>query len=100
MESYWDQLVSWSTTWTTALNYLHGFPACLSGPNAAGKALELPWCVASLDEATSLHVSKLYLYTVDSTAFYANLGWSLLEHTAHRGKEISIMSYSTIATTP
>jgi GNAT superfamily N-acetyltransferase len=53
-----------------------------------------------MDEATSLHVSKLYLYTVDRTAFYANLGWSLLEHTAHRGKEISIMSYSTIATTP
>jgi N-acetylglutamate synthase-like GNAT family acetyltransferase len=50
--------------------------------------------------ATSLHVSKLYLYTVDSTAFYANLGWSLLEHTAYRGKEVSIMFYSTITTKP
>lgn len=53
-----------------------------------------------MDEATSVHVSKLYLYTVDSTAFYANLGWSLLEHAAYRGKEVSIMSYSTITTKP
>ena len=53
-----------------------------------------------MDEATSLHVSRLYLYTVDSTAFYANLGWSLLEHTAYRGQDVSIMSYSTITTKP
>jgi GNAT superfamily N-acetyltransferase len=51
-----------------------------------------------MDEATLLQVSKLYLYTVDSTAFYTNLGWSWLEHTGYRGKEVSIMSYST--TTP
>ena len=53
-----------------------------------------------LDEATPLHISKLYLYTVDSTAFYANLGWSWLEHTVYRGKEVSIMSYSAITTKP
>jgi predicted N-acetyltransferase YhbS len=53
-----------------------------------------------MDEATSVHVSKLYVYTVDSTAFYANLGWSLLEHAAYRGKEVSIMSCSTITTKP
>jgi GNAT superfamily N-acetyltransferase len=53
-----------------------------------------------MDEATSLHVSRLYLYTMDSTAFYANLGWALLEHTAYRGKEVSIMSYSIITTKP
>ena len=53
-----------------------------------------------MDEATSLRVSKLYLYTVDSTGFYANLGWSWLEHTSYRDKEVSIMSYSTIATKP
>jgi GNAT superfamily N-acetyltransferase len=53
-----------------------------------------------LDEATPLHISKLYLYTLDSTAFYANLGWSWLEHTFYRGKEVSIMSYSTITTKP
>jgi GNAT superfamily N-acetyltransferase len=37
-----------------------------------------------LDEAAVLHVSMLYLYTVESTAFYANLGWSWLEHTIYR----------------
>jgi N-acetylglutamate synthase-like GNAT family acetyltransferase len=53
-----------------------------------------------IGEATSLNISKLYLYTVDSAAFYANLGWLLLEHTAYRGKEVSIMFYSTIPTKP
>ena len=53
-----------------------------------------------MDEARALHISKLYLYTVDSTAFYANLGWSVLEHTAYRGKDVLVMSYSTIATKP
>jgi predicted N-acetyltransferase YhbS len=51
-----------------------------------------------MDEAATLHVSKLYPYIVDSAAFYANLGWSLLEHTDYRGKEVSIMSYLTITT--
>ena len=53
-----------------------------------------------MDEATLLQVSTLYLYTVESTAFYANLGWSLLENTAYRRREVSIMSYSTITTKP
>jgi hypothetical protein len=53
-----------------------------------------------MDEATALHVFRLYLYTVDSTAFYANLEWSLLERTAYRDKEVSIMSYSAITTKP
>jgi predicted N-acetyltransferase YhbS len=49
-----------------------------------------------MDEARSLHVSKLYLYTVDSTAFYANLGWSPVEKTRYREQEVSIMSFSTL----
>jgi N-acetylglutamate synthase-like GNAT family acetyltransferase len=53
-----------------------------------------------MDEARSLHVSKLDLYTVDRTTFYSNLGWALLEHTAYRGQDVSIMSYSTITTKP
>ena len=46
-----------------------------------------------MDEARTQHVLKLYLYTVDRTAFYANLGWSLLERAAYRGKEVSIMFF-------
>lgn len=53
-----------------------------------------------MDEATSLQVSKLYLYTVDSTAFYASLGWSLAEKTRYREKEVSIMSFTTLAPAP
>jgi GNAT superfamily N-acetyltransferase len=50
-----------------------------------------------MDEATSLQVPRLYLYTVDSTAFYANLGWSPVEKTQYREKEVSIMSFATPA---
>jgi GNAT superfamily N-acetyltransferase len=53
-----------------------------------------------MDEARSLHVSKLYLYTLNSTSFYADLGWSLLEHAVYRRKEVSIMSYSSAAVKP
>lgn len=53
-----------------------------------------------VDEAISLHIPKLYLYTVNSTSFYTDLGWPLMEHAVYRGKEVSIMSYSTITTKP
>ena len=53
-----------------------------------------------LEEATPLPLSKLYLYTVDSTAFYTNLGWSLVEKARYRGKNVSIMSFSTRTPAP
>jgi GNAT superfamily N-acetyltransferase len=53
-----------------------------------------------MDETTSLQVPRLYLYTVDSTPFYASLGWSLAEKTRYREKEVSIMSFTTPAEAP
>ena len=53
-----------------------------------------------MDEAKALRVSKLYLYTMDRTAFYAKLGWSLMEHTICLQKEVSIMSYPIIIIIP
>jgi predicted N-acetyltransferase YhbS len=47
-----------------------------------------------MDGATSLHIPKLYLYTLNNTLFYADLGWSLMEHAAYRRKEVAIMFYS------
>ena len=44
-------------------------------------------------EAASLKVPILYLYTVHSETFYANLGWSLQEHTAYREQNVAIMTY-------
>lgn len=44
-------------------------------------------------EAASLKVPVLYLYTVHSESFYANLGWSLQEHTAYREQNVAIMTY-------
>jgi len=44
-------------------------------------------------EAGKLNGPVLYIYTVHSEAFYANLGWSLLEHTAYRNQKVAIMTY-------
>lgn len=44
-------------------------------------------------EAAALQIATLYLYTVHSEAFYANLGWSLQEHTAYREQPVAIMTY-------
>jgi len=44
-------------------------------------------------EAAGLKIPLLYLYTVHSEKFYANLGWSLQEHTAYREQSVAIMTY-------
>jgi N-acetylglutamate synthase-like GNAT family acetyltransferase len=45
-------------------------------------------------KAGELGITKLYLYTFKSTAFYTDLGWVLLEPAVYRSKQVSIMSYS------
>jgi N-acetylglutamate synthase-like GNAT family acetyltransferase len=47
-----------------------------------------------LEEGLKLGVPRLYLYTVNSTSFYSDLGWRELEQTSYRGKSVTIMSYS------
>jgi N-acetylglutamate synthase-like GNAT family acetyltransferase len=44
-------------------------------------------------EAAALGVPLLYLYTVHSENFYADLGWSLLEHSSYREQKVAIMTY-------
>jgi N-acetylglutamate synthase-like GNAT family acetyltransferase len=44
-------------------------------------------------EAGALKVPVLYLYTVHSENFYANLGWSLQEHTGYRDQKVAIMTF-------
>lgn len=46
-----------------------------------------------MTEAATLHIPVLYLYTVHSENFYANLGWSLQEHTAYREQNVAIMTF-------
>jgi len=53
-----------------------------------------------MEEARRLHVPKLYLYTVESTVFYAGLGWSFLEKARYRQKDVSIMSAVLPASAP
>ena len=44
-------------------------------------------------EASRLNISVLYLYTVHSERFYAELGWTLQERTIYREQKVAIMSY-------
>jgi N-acetylglutamate synthase-like GNAT family acetyltransferase len=46
-----------------------------------------------MSEAARLEVSLLYLYTVHSERFYANLDWTLQEHTTYREQPVAIMTY-------
>ena len=43
-------------------------------------------------EAAAQNFAILYLYTVRSKNFYANLGWSLLEHTPYGQQNVAIMT--------
>jgi GNAT superfamily N-acetyltransferase len=49
-----------------------------------------------MDEAVSLRIPRVYLYTFKSVSFYADLGWDFMEPAVYRGKAVSIMSYSNL----
>jgi GNAT superfamily N-acetyltransferase len=46
-----------------------------------------------IDDATTLGVRRLHLYTPSTEQFYSRLGWSLLERTSYRGTDVVVMSY-------
>ena len=50
-----------------------------------------------IDDATTLGVSRLYLYTPSTEQFYSHLGWSLVERTNYRGASVVVMSYECAA---
>jgi len=45
-----------------------------------------------VEEARTLGVETLYLYTPDRERFYAHTGWSVLERTEYMGVKVVIMS--------
>jgi predicted N-acetyltransferase YhbS len=46
-----------------------------------------------IEEAKSLRVPRLYLYTPSEERFYRGLGWRTLEQTSYAGKPATIMAY-------
>ncbi|WP_254508521.1 GNAT family N-acetyltransferase [Anatilimnocola floriformis] len=46
-----------------------------------------------MQEARTLGVPRLYLFTLDREKFYASLGWRLMERAIYRDKEIAIMAF-------
>ena len=43
--------------------------------------------------AAGAGIGKVYLFTPDRKAFYAGLGWTLLEHTIYREREVDVMAW-------
>lgn len=48
-----------------------------------------------VDQAMSLGIPRVYLFTPNSEALYARLGWKVVERAEHQGRRITIMSMST-----
>ena len=47
----------------------------------------------AIQEAKSLDIPALYLYTPDRQSFYTRLGWRTLEDCIYRGFEMTVMQY-------
>jgi N-acetylglutamate synthase-like GNAT family acetyltransferase len=48
---------------------------------------------ALMDEAKILGLERFYLFTPNRASFYARLGWQVLEETAYRGEQVTVMVY-------
>jgi GNAT superfamily N-acetyltransferase len=47
----------------------------------------------AMQEAETLGVDQLYLFTPDKANFYTRLGWNILEHMNYHGQEVAVMRY-------
>ncbi|OOG44796.1 GNAT family N-acetyltransferase [Polaromonas sp. A23] len=45
----------------------------------------------AVQEAAGMGMDKVYLFTPNSEALYARLGWKVLEHAEHQGHRLTIM---------
>ena len=46
-----------------------------------------------MDEARTLGVQALYLFTPDRMRFYDRMGWKVLEHREHHDTDVTVMVY-------
>ena len=52
----------------------------------------------AMQEAESLGVATLYLFTPDKLEFYRRLGWRVFETTRYRGEAVTIMAWNRLRT--
>ncbi len=50
-----------------------------------------------LNNARTIGLETLYLFTPSASQFYLNRGWQMLEMTLYQGEEVSVMSYNLLA---
>jgi predicted N-acetyltransferase YhbS len=60
-------------------------------PEFRGRGLGRQLVTHAVEEARTLGVATMYLFTAGQAAFYERLGWQLLRLTEHRGRSVTIM---------
>ncbi len=60
-------------------------------PEHRGKGIGTALTERIVQEAGTIGVSVLYLFTPDAEDFYARIGWSVVEYTEYRGQSVVIM---------
>jgi predicted N-acetyltransferase YhbS len=66
--------------------------ACVYVPlEERGKGIGSNVVAAAEGSARRLKIPALYLFTPDKEKFYSRLGWSLLEHTDYRNRNVVVM---------
>ena len=77
---------------TDATSYARGL--CDSAPETnrhRGQGVGSALSERAVEEARSLGVRKLFLFTFDMQELYARLGWELLERTEYLGAQVCVM---------
>jgi GNAT superfamily N-acetyltransferase len=63
------------------------------GPEFRNRGVGSALVQAVMDEAQTLGVERLYLFTPDKMSFYGRLGWQALEQREHHGIDVTVMVY-------
>ena len=66
-------------------------------PNQRRKGIGAALVSRIIEEAQSLNVSTLYLYTPDKEQFYSRRGWSVMDRTVYRKTSVVVMSHGLAA---
>ena len=61
-------------------------------PESRGQGIGTALVERVIEEAVELGIETLYLFTPDREGFFANLGWSVVEHTEYREQKVVIMA--------
>ncbi len=93
-----DQLLGTASLLSQTITHAHLSPWLSSvyvDPHHRGQGIASALVQQVVQEAASLGVQEVYLFTPSSEALYARLGWKVLEYAEYQGHRLTIMSVLT-----